>query len=434
MSFHISRILHAGYLLESQGTRIVFDPLFETPFSQNCYAFPEVEFDLEAVRQLKPDAIFISHYHDDHFSMESLQHLNRQTPIYFFSVFEELFDLLKVLGFEKVQPIQLENPIQIGPFKILPLEALDADVDTIFHIQVEHLHLLHVVDSWIGPQTFSKLIETKWDLVLWPFQTMRELEVIAPSIAEKSDQLLPHEWLEQLQALKPKAIVPSSCQFRFEEWSWLNKAFFPISYASFELQIREVLPKTQVLRLNPGETLLYSSEVWLKQGRLNWIKPLRDQNADYPFDASIKPQATSEIAQKFSPLTNEQSALVQAYCQFQIQNRWRSMRHEESPLFSAPYHWRLKVCDHTGSVQEYHYEIKQNQIHLENLTEAPSWETEIPAAKLYAALTQGESLTSLYIRVIPAKDIDPLEDPLIRCLYEGFTGSYQKAQLLKLGY
>lgn len=97
MSFHISRILHAGYLLESQGTRIVFDPLFETPFSQNCYAFPEVEFDLEAVRQLKPDAIFISHYHDDHFSMESLQHLNRQTPIYFFSVFEELFDLLKVL-------------------------------------------------------------------------------------------------------------------------------------------------------------------------------------------------------------------------------------------------------------------------------------------------------------------------------------------------
>ena len=77
----ISRILHAGYVFECDGTRILFDPVFENPFSRNCHAFPDVRFDLAAIRGLRPDAVFISHFHDDHCSMESLDLLDRATPI-----------------------------------------------------------------------------------------------------------------------------------------------------------------------------------------------------------------------------------------------------------------------------------------------------------------------------------------------------------------
>ena len=34
----ISRILHAGYVFECDGSRIAFDTIFENPFSRNCHA------------------------------------------------------------------------------------------------------------------------------------------------------------------------------------------------------------------------------------------------------------------------------------------------------------------------------------------------------------------------------------------------------------
>ncbi len=438
MSFRISRILHAGYILESQDCKIAFDPLFENPFSYNCYAFPEVEFDLAAIQQLDFSAVFISHYHDDHFSMESLVHLNRDTPIYFFSVFEELFDLLKTLGFKKIHPINIFEKVEIGPFKVLPLEALDADVDSFFHIQVEKLNILHVVDAWISPHAFDSLLLTKWDLVLWPFQTLREIETIAPSTATPSDQKLPHEWLEQLQRLNPRFIIPSSCQFRFENWSWLNKTFFPISYSSFTEQVRHILPKAMVLKMNPGETLTYENLIWKASGRLEWVKLLGSQEADYEYDVSRQVPSTSEIAQNFSALGPEQNETIQNYCKNELLLRWRSLKTESNSIFSKPQHWRLQIYDRNELLQEYQYLIVQNLIQPMPLSDEVTWTTEIIGIKLYSALKEGESLTSLYIRVIPAKNIDPevdpLEDPLIRCLYEGYIGSYQKAQLKKLGY
>jgi hypothetical protein len=70
------------------------------------------------------------------------------------------------------------------------------------------------------------------------------------------------------------------------------------------------------------------------------------------------------------------------------------------------------------------------------------WTTELPLIKLYAALEDGESLTSLYVRInegplassedaaLAAADV--LEDPLLRGLYAGSFAAYQRAQLRRL--
>ena len=81
MTLKISRILHAGYVFECDGTLIAFDPIFENPFSRNCHAFPDVRFDHARIRGMRPDAVFISHFHDDHCSLESLDLLDRATPL-----------------------------------------------------------------------------------------------------------------------------------------------------------------------------------------------------------------------------------------------------------------------------------------------------------------------------------------------------------------
>jgi L-ascorbate metabolism protein UlaG (beta-lactamase superfamily) len=228
-SLTISRILHAGYLLECAGTRIAFDTIFENPFSRNCHAFPAVRFDHEQIRRQRFDAVFISHFHDDHCSLESLDLLDRATPLYIYCLFEELFDMVRQLGFTQVHALRLDQPVEVGAFQVVPREAMDADVDSMFQVKAAGLNVLNVVDSWIDDATLAKLAgEGPWDMVLWPFQTMRELEVLTPSRAAAAPPALPEEWLPQLRALKPRYIVPSSCQFLQEPWSWYNLAYFPI--------------------------------------------------------------------------------------------------------------------------------------------------------------------------------------------------------------
>jgi hypothetical protein len=71
-----------------------------------------------------------------------------------------------------------------------------------------------------------------------------------------------------------------------------------------------------------------------------------------------------------------------------------------------------------------------------------AWTTGIPAAKLYAALELGESLTSMYMRINDTvfepdverdlADADVVDDPLIRCLFGDTFGAYQAAQLRRL--
>jgi L-ascorbate metabolism protein UlaG (beta-lactamase superfamily) len=431
MSLQISRILHAGYVFQYRKTQIAFDPIFENPFSRNCYAFPNVKFDHEKIKTLNFDAIFISHFHDDHCSLESLNLLDRRTPIYMFCVFVEIFALIKELGFVEVYSLQLDVPIQIGEIEIIPRRALDEDVDAIFHIKAGGVNVLNVVDSWIDEATLKVLAQSApWDLVLWPFQTMREIEVLAPLQAAQEAGPIPPEWSEQLQILNPRFVVPSSCQFVQESWSWYNQALFPITYKKFQNEIESLLPKARVVRMNPSVSISLDQNSIATSPALNWIFPVGEQNVDYDFRIDCKPQLTAEIAQKFSPLSFEQSERVYRYCCEEIFEKYLEIGPANDSYFDSPRYWKLSIYDHIGEVRCFHFLLTSSIMQaytgeLQNF----DWSTELPIAKFYAALEFGEALTSIYVRINAAEGVDVIEDPLVRCLFSGNFGSYQKAQL-----
>lgn len=440
----VSRILHAGYTFECDQFQIAFDPIFENPFSRNCYAFPNVRFDHDQIKNIRLNAVFISHYHDDHCSLESLNLLNRETPIYIYCLHEELFSMIKELGFFKVYPIEIDRAIQIGPFEITPRRALDADVDSIFHIKAGGLNVLNVVDSWIDEGTMELLAKTApWDMVLWPFQTMRELEVIAPSRAPTGSPEIPIEWKEQLRVLNPRFIVPSSCQFVQESWSWYNHAFFPIAYRQFSKEISAILPDSKIVRMNPSISFVLDKKALEPTASLPWVIPVGNQDVDYEYDQNIKPPSTAQIAKHFESLDTNQTLRVHEYCRVGLVERYNSLEPSEDPFFQKPRIWRLLIYDHTGGVSQFHYQIKGDTIELlkENSV-ALSWITEVPISKLYAALELGESLTSMYIRINDMvfdsatereiQFVDITEDPLIRCLFTGVFGAYQAAQLKRI--
>jgi hypothetical protein len=446
MTLKISRILHAGYVFECNETLIAFDPIFENPFSRNCYAFPDVGFDHDQIRNLKFDAVFISHFHDDHCSLESLDFLDRQTPIYIYCIFEELFAMVRELGFLNVRQLRINAAISVGPFEIIPREALDSDVDSMFQIKAGGLNVLNVVDAWIAPEALTELAhDAPWDMVLWPFQTMREIEVLSPSRADVAPLELPTDWIDQLKVLNPRYVVPSSCQFLQEAWSWYNHAFFPVTYRQFQQEVEAALPHTRVVRLNPSVSVILDDTSLQASAPLGWVLPVGEQDVDYQYKGDVKPPHTAEIACHFPPLTAAQTDRVIDYCHSGLLDKYREMELPPDSFFEKMRVWRLSVYDHAGAVSHFHYRLEGDCITQLADGEGPfplSWTTEIPISKFYAALELGESLTSMYMRIndvvfdadieAEIQSADIVDDPLIRCLFNDVFGAYQAAQLRRL--
>ncbi len=445
MALKISRILHAGYVFECGATTIAFDPIFENPFSRNCHAFPDVRFDHAQIRSLKFDAVFISHFHDDHCSLESLDLLERGTPIYIYCWFDELFAMVRELGFVNVQQLRIDVPVSVGPFEVFPRKALDSDVDSMFQIKAAGLNVLNVVDSWIDPEVLVELAhDAPWDMVLWPFQTMREIEVLSPSRAAPAPSELPEEWIDQLRQLNPRYVVPSSCQFLQESWSWYNRAFFPITYRLFQAEVESALPDARVVRLNPSVSVTLDAQSLQASAPLGWVLPVGEQDVDYRYEGNAAPPHTADIARHFPPLTVAQADTVIGYCQAGLLEKYREMALPPDSYFEKARVWRLTVYDHLGASTHFHYRLEGDRIERAGDDAGLSWTTEIPTAKLYAALELGESLTSMYMRINDSvfdPDIeeevasaDIVDDPLIRCLFNDVFGAYQAAQLRRLGY
>jgi hypothetical protein len=389
--------------------------------------------------------------------------IKRSTPIYLYCVYDEIFELIKSLGFKNVYSLDLNLPISIGDFIVTPRQALDADVDSLFQVQVAGINILNVVDSWIDSTTLLRLEKLgPWDLIMWPFQTMQEIEVLSPKRLLNEKVEIPHEWIDQLRTLKPKNLIPSSCQFIQEDWSWYQNAFFPISYKDFIKKLNDKIPSTHVFKLNPGCSITMDKKSMTAGPPLEFVKPIGNQDVDYHYKPYLQPIPTSEIAKKFPSLCIDKTKAVFDFCQSELIERYQSLPQASDGYFEKERVWRLLVFDHEGKSKCFDYKLKGNHAQLigndflicsetsfQNDSELKKtssytigWLTEIPIAKLYGALKEGEALNSIYVRIndcifadsieAEIKLADVMEDPLLRCLFSGQAGSYQMAQLKRI--
>jgi hypothetical protein len=272
---------------------------------------------------------------------------------------------------------------------------------------------------------------------------MLETDVLSPSRAAPASLESPAEFMEQLRVLNPRYVVPSSCQFEQESWSWYNQRFFPITYRQFRCDVGAVLPDAQVVRLDPSVSVTLDAASLVASPALDWVIPVGAQDVDYQYDAGRKAPSTAEIARHFAPLTAAQASRVIDYCRTGLLAKYGEMEVPEDSFFEKPRVWQLSVYDHEGSATHFRYRIDGER--MEHCAEGAgklAWTTELPASKLYAALELGESLTSMYMRINDVRfdadieeDIEEAEivdDPLIRCLFNDAVCAYQAAQLRRL--
>ena len=217
-----------------------------------------------------------------------------------------------------------------------------------------------------------------------------------------------------------------------------------MSYRQFETDLASVIPETQIVRMNPSESLMLVNGAIAPARPLDWVIPVGAQNLDYEFRPNEIPLATAEIARKFEPLTEDQLDRVLGFCKTGLIAKYKVLAADFHPYFAAKVYWRLSVFDHQGFKTQFVYCIHGRHIEIADRDVAMplGWATEVSVNKLYSALERGESLTSMYIRIndiefepFISRRIDVVElteDPLVRCLFEGVFGAYQKAQLARL--
>jgi hypothetical protein len=271
---------------------------------------------------------------------------------------------------------------------------------------------------------------------------MRELEVIAPSRAAPAPGTLPPEWLEQLRVLRPRGVVPSSCQFEMEPWSWYNHAFFPITYEQFARDVGAALDGVQIVRLDPSRSVQLDSATLVEAPSLAWVVPIGEHDVDYDYRPDLPPPTTAEIARHFDTLTEAQRERVLHFCRSELLERYEALDTPESPYFRKARRWRLTLYDGDDSIP-FEYIVHRGRIHRDHEPRGTlAWTTELPMARLLGALESGEQLTSLYIRINDGvfepeieealAAVDAVADPLVRTLFDGVFGAYQNAQLQRL--
>ena len=101
----VTFFVNAMVLLESKDTKVLCDPwiTFGNNSDSIYYNFPENPFSRKDIEKLKPDYIYISHSHPDHYDPKTLNCFSKKTPIIIAKFkYDFLRRNLQAIGFENI--------------------------------------------------------------------------------------------------------------------------------------------------------------------------------------------------------------------------------------------------------------------------------------------------------------------------------------------
>jgi L-ascorbate metabolism protein UlaG (beta-lactamase superfamily) len=141
---------HATVLLTGPRTRLLIDPFLLPDEASFPPGYRPLTYD-----QLAPDAILVTHSHPDHFHVDSLMRLGRDTPVYVPDVSREsalAVDMsyrLHELGFTDVQPLRWRQETTVGDFRVttLPFYGEQPTTDAVLNPDVRNLGNNYLIEG-----------------------------------------------------------------------------------------------------------------------------------------------------------------------------------------------------------------------------------------------------------------------------------------------
>ncbi len=167
---------NAMILLESKQTRLLCDPwvTFDRHSTSGLFNFPELNLTKRDVAALRPDYIYISHTHEDHFDPITLLLFALNTPI-LVADFENNFTErhVKALGFTDVRVVDGDKgaPLNGSDWCWIEPNGTYPDVDSLIITRLDEFTIANLNDNPFEPDQVKRLARrfSPIDLACVPF-------------------------------------------------------------------------------------------------------------------------------------------------------------------------------------------------------------------------------------------------------------------------
>ena len=218
----INYIANASIFIKGKNTKVLFDPwiTFDNYSDSNYYNFPENKYSREAIADLKPDFIYISHSHPDHFDEITLNLFDKDTPI-IIADFKNAYlkRNLNSIGFHNIL-ISEDNMIQMNNNDFCYLEPAETtpELDSISFFQIDDYKVLNLNDN-VSNFEQSERIAKKFgsiDLAFLPYcgfgpypMSYDNLSREQKSEVHKKKVEKSHDtFVKYLEIIKPNYVIP----------------------------------------------------------------------------------------------------------------------------------------------------------------------------------------------------------------------------------
>ncbi len=249
----ITALGHASYLIQSNNINILIDPVFGSTFENGeSIPFPDRKIHVNQIPKI--DAVFLSHFHDDHFDIQSLKIVGLETPIYCpKSAYHILF--LKKEGFKNIKAISKFSPIKLESLTITPTPS-DSPIhlEYGFILSVKGLYIWNQVDTVITPSILKQVSErvtSKFSLIFCPYQLLLEHAANWPQECEFPTRR--YERLKMItRSFNTKYLIPSSSGLKSLD-ERMNYGLYPINILDFKKDLEKEHCSFKVHCGHPGE-------------------------------------------------------------------------------------------------------------------------------------------------------------------------------------
>jgi L-ascorbate metabolism protein UlaG (beta-lactamase superfamily) len=270
----IIKLPQAGMIVSCGDTKIICDPLVNGFTIESIFEVAKgYKLDKRALRKIKFAGLVISHHHGDHFHLESLACLNRDTPVYYPKGSVVISEQLKLLGFSNLIELKPGRSYKIGSLELVPIKSRVSFPEVGYIVKSDEHTLWNFVDSQPSPKDIDKMKKKfgRPDVLFAYYQCMNETGVSSNNLPNEFPGQQYQKFLDYVRRANPKCLVPSSCDLYYASGVWLNSYMYPISKEAFIADIKKCDSRIIGVAMEPGES--YE----LKRHKLKKIKsPIPD--------------------------------------------------------------------------------------------------------------------------------------------------------------
>ncbi len=230
---------HACMLFESRDTTLLSDPcLFSLHFEELNYYFPRVEIHRDKFP--RPDAVYLSHRHQDHFDIRTLAYLPKDLKIICPND-PVMLECLKELEYKDVTVVKDFEAVQVKNLTLIPTPSLTQDYypEHGLIIQDGEVKIWNQVDTIVSPEIVQYINRICGQV---DFAHLRFEPLLEQNFTYHKDSVLPFEeyssFLKVAGTLSPKFAVPGSAgEHFFGQAEFLNHFVFPATQEQFIMDL-----------------------------------------------------------------------------------------------------------------------------------------------------------------------------------------------------